>query len=169
MRTRILKTLLILSLIIIPGWNVLSAQTQQTQKEKQAAKDADIKKKVQDKRYTFVAQSASPMRGNIRQLSLGYDLKVAGDSVIVYLPYFGRAYAAPDNIAGGGIKFTSVKSDYQTKDRSKGGWDITIRPQDAGDVRQLNLTIFQNGSASLQVTSNNRQPISFNGYIMQKK
>lgn len=167
MNARILKALLFLSLTAIPGWNILSAQ--QAKKEKQAPKDNGIEKKVQDKQYTFIAQSASPMRGSIRQLSPGYDLRVAGDSVIAYLPYFGRAYTAPDNLTGGGIKFTSIKADYQVKARNKGGWDITIKPKDASDVQQLNLTVFQNGSASLQVTTTNRQPISFNGYIMQKK
>ena len=44
-----------------------------------------------------------------------------------------------------------------------------MKPKNDNDVRELYLTAFTNGNASLQVTSNNRQNISFNGYIEKGK
>jgi hypothetical protein len=126
---------------------------------------AVIAKKIQDGNFVFIAQSVAPSQGMIRQLSPDYDLRVSSDSVIAYLPYFGRAYSAPIGVSEGGIKFTSTKFKYIQRDRKKGGWDIIIKPADTDDVKQLLLTVFQNGSAFLQVTSVNRQLISFNGYI----
>jgi hypothetical protein len=130
-------------------------------------KETVIKNKIQARSYVFMAQSVSPMRGSMRQLTSEYDLRVSPDSIIVWLPYFGRAYSAPLNAPDGGIKFTSTNVDYTVVTR-KNRWDITIKPKDAAGINQLFLTVFANGSASLQVTSNNRDPISFGGYISER-
>lgn len=129
---------------------------------------ADVKAMVSAQNYVFVAQSAMPMRGRVRQLTPDYTLKVAKDSVVSTLPYFGRAYTAPMDPNKIGLEFTTRKFSYSQKDRNKGGWDITILPKDNRDVQQLFLTISEDGYGTLQVTSNNRQPITFNGYIKQR-
>ncbi|MES2371107.1 MAG: DUF4251 domain-containing protein [Bacteroidota bacterium] len=131
-------------------------------------KEMVIKNKIQAKSYVFIAQSVSPMRGSMRQLTTEYDLRVSPDSIISWLPYFGRAYSAPIASSEGGIKFTSTNFDYRVVNRSKDGWNITIKPKDVPDINQLLLTVFASGSASLQVISNNREPITFSGYISEK-
>lgn len=85
------------------------------------------------------------------------------------MPYFGRAFVAPMNPSEGGIRFTSTDFNYTVKDRKKGGWDIAILPKDAKDVRQMLLSVTESGYGSLQVISNNRQQISYNGYLMERK
>jgi hypothetical protein len=123
-----------------------------------------IRSKIEGKDFVFKAQTATPAKGGIRQLTSDYDLKIKGDSLISYLPYYGRAYAGAD-LNEGGIQFTSTKFDYKMKAKSKGGWDITIKPKDTRDVNQMTLSISENGYSYLTVISNNRQTISFNGYI----
>lgn len=132
-------------------------------------KKAEIQNLVQSKDYTFVAQSILPQSGRSINLTTIYNLKVNGDTVVSDLPYFGRAYVAPLNPAEGGIHFTSTDFNYQIKNRKKGGWDILIEPKDTKDVKQMPLTISENGYASLSVISNNRQSISYNGYIKKGK
>lgn len=102
---------------------------------------------IQDKRHVFMAQSAMPLSGRSRQLSPGYDVKVSADSIIAYLPYLDRAYSAPINTSDAGIKFTATKFQYSVTERSKDGWDITIKPKGLMDVQQLFLTIFQDGGS----------------------
>jgi hypothetical protein len=75
------------------------------------------------------------------------------------------AYSAPIDPSQGGIKFTSTKFEYIKQPGKKDGWDITIIPKDASDVQKLYLHVTSKGYATLQVTSTNRQPISFNGII----
>ena len=133
-----------------------------------AVKGAEVKNILDSQRYVFVAQTALPMGGQSRHLTSEYRLVISPDSVISDLPYFGRAYSAPMGSSEGGIKFTSTKFDYNLQESKKGKWDVTIKPKDATDVREVNVTIFDSGSASVQVTSNNRQPMSFNGYIARK-
>ncbi|MDB5210269.1 MAG: hypothetical protein JWQ30_1096 [Sediminibacterium sp.] len=160
-------TILVFILTVATG-GVNLAGAQQTKQEIKAGKEAIIKQKIADKKYVFIVQSVTPMRGNIRQLSAEYDLRVAPDSIISYLPYFGQAYSAPVNPSEGGIKFASVTFEYTSTSRNKGGWDITIKPRDVSEVQQLFFSIFPNGSATLQVISTNRQPISFSGYISER-
>ena len=126
---------------------------------------ATVQKAVETKNYVFKAQSATPQRGGFRQLTPEYELLVKPDTVVSYLPYFGRSFSAPINSSESGIKFTSMNYKYSVKKKKKNRWDITIEPTDVSDIRDLSLTVFDNGRASLRVNSNNRDAISFDGYL----
>jgi hypothetical protein len=165
--------LLAVSVLILSSWQPLAAQTSRS--EKKAAKVAEIKKMIENGNYVFEANYAIPQTGESRQLTYPYDLRVTKDSVIAYLPYFGRAFLAPSptDTEDGGIKFTSTNFKYVNEQHKKGGWDILIKPKDTNiadwrDVQQLRLNISSEGYASLQVISSNRDPISFEGNIVAK-
>jgi len=128
----------------------------------------EIKKIVESQNYVFKAQWANPQASISRQLTSDYDLTIAGDTVISYLPYFGRAYVAPIDPSEGGIRFTSTKFDYKLSQNGK-SWKVMIKPKDSPGVQQLYLEIFDNGNATLQVVSTDRQAISFNGYVEENK
>jgi Domain of unknown function (DUF4251) len=124
----------------------------------------DIKRIVESRKYIFKAQVAYPATGQSRQLTSDYDLSVSPNAVTSYLPYFGEAYIAPIDPTDGGLKFTSTSFEYNAIKKEK-NWEIMIRPKDARDVQQFNLTIFDNGNANLDVTNARRQSISYSGYI----
>ena len=145
----------IFSIIILAGIK-LSAQND----------EATIKNIVEAQHFIFKAQIALPSGSASRQLESDYyDVIILKDSVIAFLPYFGRAYSVTNYPSDGGINFTSTKFDYTITKGRKGGWDISIKPKDARDVRELSLSISSSGSAQLQVITENRQPISFYGYV----
>jgi len=127
--------------------------------------ETTIKAMVEAKRFVFVAQSTTTSRGNIRQLTGRYLITFLPDTIISDLPYFGRLYQAPMNSEDNGITFTSLKFDYFTKDRKKGGWDIKVKTMDAKNAPQLYLTIYPKGTASLRVNSTDRQSASYTGFI----
>ncbi|MCX2450533.1 DUF4251 domain-containing protein [Pedobacter sp. PLR] len=140
---------------------------------------------VADQHLVFDATSAIPMAnadlnkvlskmpggtGGVIQLSGSrYQLIISKDSVEAFLPYYGRAYSTTTNPDDAGIKFKSKKFDYKTTAKKKGGWIIDIKPKDTKDVRQLSLSVSTSGYATLNVNSNNRQPITFNGVISEPK
>lgn len=134
-------------------------------KENKKEKATSIKTLLDSKSFVFKAQSALPTIGTTRQLTSDYDLRLTGDTLQSYLPYFGRAYQAPINPADGGIRFTSTEFEYKLVEQKKGRYEVDIRPKDEKDVRIMHLSVSKNGYASLQVLSNNRQPITFNGYV----
>ena len=122
-----------------------------------------LKDLLDSRHFTFKARTMMPTGRGARQLTSDYDLTIKGDTVVAYLPYFGRAYA-PVLPGEGGIDFTSTHFTYKIREK-KDEWLVTIQPKDTRDVRQLYLTIQDNGYAQLQVNSNNRQPISYSGQI----
>ena len=162
-----MKNLFILLLIVSAGLSAASAQT--SRKDKNAAKAAAIKSDIGNKRYTFLANEMIPQGGGSKQLDYGYDFRVTPDSVISYLPYFGRAYFdVPYNPTDGGIKFTSTNFEYKAVERKKGGWEITIKPKDVKNLTSIVLYVSSNGYASLNITSFNRDFITFNGVLEEK-
>ena len=128
---------------------------------------ATLKSILQNKNFTFRAQSAWPLQGTVVQLTAGYDMRVLQDSINAFLPYFGRAYTACYSTENW-IKFISKKFDYKLKEKHKGGWELTIKPTDTRDITELTYSISTNGYATLQVISNNRQAISFYGIVEKK-
>jgi hypothetical protein len=133
-----------------------------------AQRSNSVGEKIQEKRYVFIPQSVSPLSGGNRQLFSDFSLRISPDSIISYLPYFGRAFSASIGTSQSGLSFTSTDFSYEVTGRKKGGWNITLKPRQT-DVRVMNLTVFPNGTATLQVTSNNRQAISFYGFIDERE
>lgn len=157
-------------LAILLGGVLPQAMQAQTKKEKQEQKAAEVRQLVESQNYMFIPQTMLPTGGRSRQITPDFDLRVARDSILSYLPYFGRAYSAPINpTQPGGIQFKSNNFEYTVADGKKGGWDILIKPKDVNDIQQLQLNITESGFAYLQVLSTNRQPISFNGYVTERK
>jgi hypothetical protein len=162
------KSLLVLTMVVSCLFKA-GAQT-----PKQAAKAQAIKNMVNNMSFVFQANYVNPQRGGGKSLDYGYDLVILKDTITAYLPYFGRAYVAPTDPTEGGIKFKTTHFDYKAKTNKKGGWDVVIIPKDRTitdmrDVQSLRLSITSSGYASLNVTSTNRDPISFDGYIEEKR
>lgn len=140
---------------------------------------------VAAKNYVFVATTAIPMNstemsnvlnkmngnatgGSINLTGSSYELKIMPDSIVSYLPYYGRSFTAPMNNDENGIKFTSTNFVYDVV-KAKKGWQVTITIKDTKDSHRLNLSIGENGYATLNVNSNTKQSITFNGHIAEPK
>lgn len=142
---------------------------------------------VADKNYTFVANTAMPMSnndinkvlammpgsqggGSINLTGSQYDVKVTKDSIVAYLPYFGRSFSAPMDPTQGGIKFTSKDFTYTESKNKKGSYTIQINTKDVKrENYRFTINISTNGYASLTASSMNKQPIIFNGYLDEPK
>lgn len=137
---------------------------------KLSAKETALKNKIESQHFTFIAQFIQPLGGGQHYLTDEYDLRVKKDSVIAWLPYFGRVYmdvpVFPDD---DGVKFSSTHFDYKIKPKKKDGWLITIKLSDVKRSSQLILDISTSGSAYLQVLSNTRDQVAYLGYIKEDK
>ncbi|MEO8887449.1 MAG: DUF4251 domain-containing protein [Mucilaginibacter sp.] len=159
-----------ITILLVFVCGLFTANAQNTKAEKKAAKLSDIKNLVNSQRFVFVANYVLPLGGGGRALTSQYDLTITKDSVSAFLPYFGRAYMADFGSIDGGIKFTSTHFTYKLTGK-KSRWEILITFTDANiingpkGVRQMRLNVSEDGYGSLQITSSNRDAISFNGYI----
>ena len=100
----------------------------------------EISNMVNTHRFTFVAERVNPMRGSSRPLTSYYDAEVRGDTLICYLPYFGRAYQAPIDPSKGGLDFTSHSFSYNITLKDKDEWQVYIEPK---DIRMFSNCIFK--------------------------
>ena len=157
-----------------------------TREERKTMKAADVAKLINSKTFTFHAQYANPLGGGMMSLNgqlinisptgsghiylnYNYDVRIKPDSVIAFLPYYGRTtFDPPVNSNDNGVKFTSTKFGYNTKTKKKGNTVITITPTDAKYNRKLILDVTPSGTASLQIIITNRNSISYDGYIEEK-
>ncbi|KQR69800.1 DUF4251 domain-containing protein [Pedobacter sp. Leaf176] len=142
---------------------------------------------IADKSYIFTANTAMPMAnqdvsqvlrnlpgsqgGGVINLSgAAYDFTVTPDSIVAYLPYYGRAFFAPYNPTEGGIKFKSKDFSYTQSKNKKGSYSVNIKTKDLkSENYQMVLTVSEKGYATLMVNSNNRQPINFSGILSEPK
>lgn len=85
-----------------------------------------------------------------------------GDTLISSLPYFGRAYLVPYG-GGKGLNFSELISNYEVTKKPKGLTEIAIELTNEEDTYLYQLSIFDNGSATIDVRSKQRQPISYSG------
>ncbi|MDP4129714.1 MAG: DUF4251 domain-containing protein [Bacteroidota bacterium] len=153
--------------LFMPALLLVSTTTfaQTTKEEKKKAEYEQLKAILDARQYTFIAQTATSMGGRSRQLTSEYTVKIHGDSLEADLPYYGRAYSANPGDLDGGIRFQSTSFTYTVKDTKNGGWFITIIPEDKKKASKMDLSISQGGFGTLQVSSTNRQMISFYGNI----
>jgi hypothetical protein len=145
-------------------------------------------KVIDDKNYVFAATSASPLNaadinnvmskmpgyignaGNINLNGSHYDLSVTPDSLVAYLPYYGRSYTPKiGDPNDSGIKFNSKDFSYKSTKTKKGGWLIQMNPKDVKDNYNLTLSVTKTGNATLTITSNSQQSISYSGNINEPK
>ena len=129
---------------------------------------ATLKNLIDAQNFVFIPQYVSHMTGPKRNLSSGFEVAVSKDTVISYLPFFGRGYTAPISPSDIDFDFTSTKFTNTTTTANR-GWNVSIKPKDQTYLRELYFKIFDNASASLNITSLDRSFISFEGYITEKK
>ncbi len=124
----------------------------------------EISEMINNRTFTFVADRMNPLRGSQKNLTAYYDLTVDKDTLDSFLPYYGRARGIilPSD---SGLRFTSRDFNYSVKEGKNNSWIVSIRPKDTQQVQSMTLTIFENGSSTLDVNSTNKDPISFYGNL----
>ena len=131
----------------------------------QTSENSNIAKLLQNKEFVFIAQTAIPARSpSIAIGGGGYDLKMLNDSLSVLLPFYGRSTDISAGRNGGPIELKTKDFSY-TVNKKKTRWEVYFVPTGQTPIRQMSLSVSENGYASLQVVSNNRDNMTFNGVV----
>ena len=118
--------------------------------------------------FVFTPRDVNAVGVRNRDLSSGYEISISKDTIKSYLPFFGRGYIAPLSPTDVDFDFTSTKFTYIIRPARR-GWVMSIKPKDQRYLQELYFRIFDNASASLTITSNDRSSISYTGYITERK
>ncbi|PIF44041.1 uncharacterized protein DUF4251 [Chryseobacterium sp. 52] len=139
---------------------------------------------VDSEEFTFYAQRANPMNyevinaiGSIQnapaarmlQLDGSYSIELKKNNLEVVLPYFGRMFNASYNTSDSSYRFTSKDFTIKKSQNKKGTWTLKIKPNDVRNVDEINIEVFKNGKAFVSMRSNDRQPITYDGYVSKNE
>ncbi|MDO4159798.1 MAG: DUF4251 domain-containing protein [Prevotellaceae bacterium] len=131
--------------------------------ERRREKAETVNKAIERRRYVIDVSMAHPLKGRSVTLTSDYELEVINDSVISYLPYFGRAYSIPYG-GGKGLNFTAHISEYLSE-KKKNGTQISFKAKNDEDTYTFNIEVFESGTAIINVFSQQRDRISFDGEL----
>ena len=123
-----------------------------------------VEKILSERCFTVNVSMMYPRRGKAVNVTSEFSLQVEGDTLVSYLPYYGRAYNVPYG-GGKGLNFTAPIQDYREARGHKGNTLISFVVNNGEDILSYTLDIYSNGSASINVISRNRESISFSGYL----
>lgn len=85
-----------LFIIIVTILCVACATTNRKQNDRKKLEKSElISKAICNRDFKINVQTAHPTRGMSVTLTADFNIRVKGDSVVSYLPYFGRAYNVP--------------------------------------------------------------------------
>ena len=152
----------LLTIVVVAVMGLLSACSTMTAAER-AQKALAVEKALASRRYVVDVRMIYPRRGRAVNVT-NYSLEVKGDTVVSYLPYFGRAYSIP---YGGGkaFNFSAPISSYESARDEKGRTHVRLVTDNEEDVITFQLEIFDNGQATIYVQAREREPITYSGEL----
>lgn len=105
--------------------------------------------------------------GQISLIGNSNYLKVIGDSIAVYLPYYGeRQMGGGYNNNGPGIQFKGIPKEMDiTKDSEKQRYSIRFEMKVESETFNVNVMLFPNLSSIINVNSSQRFPIRYSGTV----
>lgn len=160
-----MKAKLISGLFAITALVVLSACGSAEERAARAAEQAaKVKAGLAEKRFSINVDRMYPMKGGSKNVSFGYGVEVRNDSLISYLPYFGRAYDIPYG-GGKGLNFSEHIGSYHDTQAKNGQRIIDIEVTNTEDTYFYSIKVYDNGSSTIDVQSRNLEHISYSGMM----
>ena len=141
-----------------------SSLTSAERAERDARTAQAVEKALTKRHYRVEISMMNPRRGRAVHVSPDFSLEVKGDTLVSYLPYFGRAYSVPYG-GGKGLNFTAPIREYHTSKGRNGATLVRMKAINEEDVYSFRLEIFPNGSTSIDLTARERESINYNGQM----
>lgn len=163
-----MKKLLFSILLVSSACAMLSGCASAEERAARAAEQAaKVTKALEARDYKIAVNRMYPMKGSSRSVSYGYSVEVRNDSLISYLPYFGGAYNVPYG-GGKGLNFSERIGSYRESQKNNGERQIEINVTNEEDTYIYLIKVFSNGNSSIDVTSRQRDHISYSGELEVK-
>ena len=166
-----MKNLIILfSLMLATGLTSMAQNSKKEAKEqKKEEQYQQIIELVQSESYEFEGRKANPQKGPQVDLTTRSNfLRVDSGNATADMPYFGRAFSGGYSSSDGGIKFDGPMEAYDVQNNEKKRkLIIKFEVKGSDDTYKCTLSISSLSSASLSVTSNKRQVISYTGTVKE--
>lgn len=154
--------LLLISIMLLGG----CAPSNAPKSEAEIATATSIKKMVDEKKFTIKVNRATTSKGRTINLTTAYTVSLEPNKFVCDLPFYGESFAGAGYGGSGPVAFTSNSFDVSSTNAKKGGWDISIKPNDQQDVRSITIYVSESGYANLNFIFQNRTPMQYYGSLV---
>ena len=132
--------------------------------ERQEKRMEEVKNLIENKTFVFIPTHAMPLGGGSIQLSYTFEAEVKGDSIFSYLPFYGVAYHIDYGSRNSAFDFSLPIEKYEMEEDGN-AYRINLEVKNKMDYITYSMHVSEMGYATLNVTSTNRQAISYYGRI----
>lgn len=124
-----------------------------------------LKELVSSREFEIENQWAMPLRGGqINLIGNANFIRFKGDSVEVFLPYFGVRHAGGGYGGEGGIKYEGPAENLSIMEHvAEKNIELTFEGQQGIENLDFLITIYSNGKVNTSVNSSQRDAISYKG------
>jgi hypothetical protein len=126
-----------------------------------------LRELVSSREFEIENDWAVPMRSpTINLIGNSNFIRFKGDSVALFLPYFGVRHSGGGYGTSGGIEYEGpAKELYIAEDKDKNNILIKFGGRQGSEQLQFIITLFSKGNVSTSVNSSERDPISYWGNV----
>lgn len=150
--------------------SVLAAcATKQERAERLTQTRIAIKEAVANRQLRIDVRSMNTMRYGSKIVTPDFFLELRGDTLRSYLPYLGVAHQAPMTSPSEGLNFETVMKSYQQTNPKTDLARIDIEAKTKEDFFVYHIEVYYTGKAFISVQSQHRDPISFDGEVVEKE
>ena len=149
--------------LTVSSCGVLSSETREERALREAREAKMVDQNLQSANFRIEIDRMYPVRGSSQHVT-NYSVTVKDGVLNSHLPYIGQAWRVP---YGGGhaLNFKADIGSYNVVRTRDDGYEVRIYVKTDEDQHVYTLTVFNNGRASLDVQSQNRERISFSGMM----
>jgi hypothetical protein len=154
------------NLFLLGGLFILFSGVAQDKKATRTEQFKEITALVQGKKFQFVATKAFPQGMRPVDLISNPNYTKINDSIAsAYMPFFGRAYVSGYGQEGG-IEYNGKMDEVKIAiNEKKSSIRIEYRVKGEKDTYRVSIDAIYGGSATMNVISNNRSSISYDGEV----
>ena len=149
--------------LLLSGCGILNSETREERAARKAREARMVNDNLKAGDFRIDIDRMYPLRGGSKHVS-NYSLSLKDGVLNSHLPYIGQAWRVP---YGGGhaLNFSAEIGGYDVVRTRNEGYEVRIYVKTDEDQHVYTLTVFDNGRASLDVQSQNRERISFSGIM----
>ena len=149
--------------LTVSSCGILSGETREEKAAREAREAQMVVENLQSGNFRIDINRMYPLRGPSKNVS-SYSVTVKENGTVLdsHLPFIGQAWRVPYG-DGHALNFDAKIGSYRVVQTRKDGYEVRIYVKTDEDEHLYLLTVFENGSASLDVQSGNRERISYSG------
>ena len=121
---------------------------------------------LNSKNFEFLATSVKPRTGSSKNLvSNQYSIAFSPKNIYSHLPFYGRVYSGLNMGLHKGGHIEGEPEMFTVETNAK-GYEVLAKVKDENDTFSISMIVSNSGYATLTISSNNRETISYMGEVV---